>query len=83
LELPKIRDIEAIADPKGILNEKLIIASGRVGRRLRKFNISHSVTLIAEYIEDFTPLRKLRAFQELESDIQNIITKINEINSST
>ena len=80
LDLPRIRDIENIADPKEILNNKLKLASGRIGRRLRKFNIGHSVTLISEYIEDFTPLRQLSAFQALESDIQNIIAEINNIN---
>ena len=80
LDLPRIRTIEDIADPKELLNNKLKLASGRVGRRLRKFNISHSVTLISEYIEDFSPLRQLIAFQELESDIQNIIAQLNNIN---
>lgn len=78
LDLPRTPDIENIADPKEILNDKLRIASGRVGRRLRKFNVRHSVTLIAEYIEDFSPLRRLSAFQELEADIQTIIVEINE-----
>lgn len=80
LNLPRLRDIEDIADPKEMLNAKLKIASGKVGRRLKKFNISHSVTQISEYIEDFAPLRELDAFQELETDIQNIIARINEIN---
>ena len=77
LGLPKLKDIESLADPKQILNEKLKIASGRKGRRLAKFNVGHSVTLISEYIEDFSPLRNLSAFNKLETNIKELVSKIN------
>ncbi len=77
LELPKLKDLENLADPKQLLNDKLKIASGRKGRRLAKFNVGHSVTLISEYIEDFTPLRNLSAFNRLETKIKEMISKIN------
>lgn len=77
LELPKLKDIENLADPKQLLNDRLKIASGRKGRRLAKFNVGHSVTLISEYIEDFTPLRNLAAFNRLETKIKEMIIEIN------
>lgn len=77
LELPKLKDIENLADPKQLLNDKLKIASGRKGRRLAKFNVGHSVTLISEYVEDFSPLRSLPAFNRLETMIKKRISEIN------
>jgi Domain of unknown function (DUF4276) len=77
LNLPRLKGIENINDPKQILNEKLKIASGRQGRRLAKFNVSHSVTLISEYIEDFSPLRTLQSFNKLESKVKEMISAIN------
>lgn len=77
LELPRLRDIENLTDPKQLLNDKLKIASGKKGRRLAKFNVAHSVILISEYIEDFSPLRNLSAFIKLEEKIKELISKIN------
>ncbi len=77
LELPRLRDVENLTDPKKLLNDKLKIASGRKGRRLAKFNVAHSVILISEYIEDFSPLRNLSAFTKLEEKIKTMISEIN------
>ena len=77
LELPKLKDIENLADPKQLLNDKLKIASGRKGRRLAKFNVGHSVILISEFIEDFSPLRSLPAFNRLETMVKKRISEIN------
>jgi len=77
LKLPRLRDIENLTDPKKLLNDKLKIASGRKGRRLAKFNVAHSVILISEYIEDFSPLRNLSADNKLEEKIKELISKIN------
>ena len=77
LELPKLKDIENLADPKQLLNDKLKIASGRKGRRLTKFNVGHSITQISEFIEDFSPLRSLPAFNRLETMIEKRISEIN------
>jgi hypothetical protein len=75
LALPGISSIEDISDPKHILRECLRKASGLRGRRLRKFRTSHAARLVAEYIEDFSPLRNLPAFQRLETEVQNEIQR--------
>jgi hypothetical protein len=77
LDLPKLKDIENLTDPKQLLNDKLKTASGKKGRKLAKFNVRHSVILISEYIEDFSPLRNLSAFKKLEAKIKVMITESN------
>lgn len=77
LNLPKLKEIEYLTDPKQILSDRLKIASGRKGRRLTKFNVGHSVILVSEYIEDFSPLRNLPAFSQLEEKIKVMISQIN------
>ena len=73
ISLPKLNKTEKIPDPKTILHETLKIASGRNGRKLNNFNVRHSAKLVSEYIEDFSPLRNLTAFQELETDLKEVI----------
>ena len=69
LDLPRLRQIESLANPKEKLHNLLRQASDLTGRRLSRFNLSRSVQLIATYIEDFALLRELPAFVQLEKDI--------------
>lgn len=70
LGMPKLSQIERLADPKQTLFDQLRIASELSGRRLRKFDRNRARAQVAEYIDDFEPLRKLVAFQAFESDIR-------------
>jgi len=69
LNLPDLNKIELILDPKRHLSITLRKASGLSGRRLKTFNLSGAQIRITDIIEDFSPLRNLRAFQRLEEDI--------------
>jgi hypothetical protein len=69
LNLPELNKIELILDPKKHLSIILHEASGLSGRRLKTFNLSGAQIRITDLIEDFSPLRNLRAFQRLEEDI--------------
>jgi hypothetical protein len=69
LSLPDLNRIELTLDPKERLSEILRKASGLSGRRLKTFNVPGSQIRITDLIEDFSPLRKLKAFQRLEEDI--------------
>ena len=69
LNLPDLNNIERIPDPKKHLSKILRKASGLSGRRLKTFNLSGAQIRITNIIEDFSPLRNLRAFQKLEGDI--------------
>ena len=73
LKLPKPNKLEQIADPKNTLFELLRTASERTGRRLKSFNVHHSASQVSQFIEDFSPLRNLSAFQTLERDIKDVI----------
>jgi hypothetical protein len=65
--------LEAIANPKEELHRLLKQASGLSGRRLDEFNPQENAHLIPEYIDDFSPLRHLAAFNALETDIRQLI----------
>jgi hypothetical protein len=75
LELPNPLLLEQHNDPKRLLYDFLKDASERKGRRLSNFPFGQSALLVAEYIDDFSPLRNLSAFRSLESDLEEIISK--------
>lgn len=77
INLPRLRNIENLPDPKETLYNILRIASEKTGRRLKQFPVRHSAGQVAEYIEDFSPLRSLSAFQQLEADIKEVIDNNN------
>ena len=73
LPLPRLRDVEDIADPKDLLSSILREATGLGARRRRTAPISSYTRRVSELIDDFSPLRELSAFQALETDIIQII----------
>lgn len=76
LQLPPLRRIEAVPDPKATMFEQLRIASGLNTRRLRSFNEGRARARVAELIDDFSPLRVLRAFVEFENAVKGAIERI-------
>jgi hypothetical protein len=60
--------LEEVPDPKQALEEALRLASEKVGRHKRRFerDLSSRRRRVAELIGDYSPLRHLSAFQELE-----------------
>lgn len=70
IELPAIHRLEDIPDPKRLLFSNLTAASDLKGRKRKKFNLEKRRYLIAEYIEDYSPLFALSAFVRLHEDIQ-------------
>lgn len=69
LNLPQQSRVEELADPKENLYALLRQASGLHGRRLRAFSEPQHARRIADYIEDYAPLRILSAFVKLEEDL--------------
>jgi hypothetical protein len=69
LDLPPVRTVEQIPDPKKTLYGLLKTASGLSGRRLQSFHPQSLAHRVSEFIEDFRPLRQLSAFQALECEI--------------
>lgn len=69
LVLPRLSRLERIIDPKEYLYGLLRTASQKTGRRLREFKPQRYIHRISHAIDDFSPLRSLSSFQDLESDI--------------
>ncbi len=76
LHLPDVAHLERLPDPKQILHDKLKTASGLSGRRLDRFNPRREAHRIVDYIEDFSILRRLSAFNRLEDDLKQVINEI-------
>ncbi len=75
LSLPSPQQAEQLPDPKATLYQKIKEASALQGRKLAKLKISQRVHVLADNIEDFSPLRQLSAFQKLETDVRATLTK--------
>jgi hypothetical protein len=73
LSMPKTGELERIVDPKTLLHDLLRQASGLHGHRLRKFSAREVAGLVSELIRDFSPLLRLRAFQELDTDLATTV----------
>lgn len=71
IALPSPKNLEREANPKQTLHTILKTASGLTGRRLSAFNVHQAVHLVAEYTQDYSPLRQLQAYRAFEEDLQN------------
>lgn len=72
LGLPQLKRVESRPDPKEDLRKALLAACELSGRRLKKFHTAAAFWRIVDYIEDFSPLRELPAFQAFEESIKNL-----------
>ena len=73
LDLPPINQIEELLDPKSLLYQVLRDASGLRGCRYKRLEVRRLVRRVAEFMEDFAPLRDLPAFAALEKDIAEVV----------
>ena len=71
LSVPDTKKLEELPDPKQILHDLLCQASGLRGRRLKRFirDVGRHVHRVAEQIDDFSLLRELTAFRQVERQI--------------
>jgi hypothetical protein len=70
LDLPALSKVETLPNPKEVLNQAILTAAELTPRRRKGFRSSQYAGLITQYIEDFSPLRSLPAFQALEAEIK-------------
>jgi hypothetical protein len=75
LQLPALDRCEDLADPKTRLYEVFRKASELGARRCAKLRVALMTQRIAEYIEDFSPLRSLSAFAALEQDLREAVAR--------
>jgi hypothetical protein len=73
LSLPPGARVESLPDPKETLRELFVQATELPPRRLKGFKPGQALRRLAELIEDFSPLRQLPAFRELEREIKTVI----------
>lgn len=73
LGLPTMNRVERTPNPKNILHQALIDASGFRGRKRRHFPIRERVHRLASLITDFSPLRLLPAFRALEAELRDTL----------
>lgn len=76
IDLPRSKNLEALSDPKDYLHSLLKEVSGLKGRKLQNLKVSQTVHLIADSIEDYSQLRLLTAFQQLEKDVKAVLTEL-------
>ncbi len=69
LDLPPIGRLEQLPDPKKTLKELLEIASELSGRRLAQLDRASAAQRVADYIDDFSELRRLPAFKFFETEL--------------
>ncbi|SPF37828.1 conserved hypothetical protein [Candidatus Sulfopaludibacter sp. SbA4] len=75
LDLPAAARWERLPDPKATLYNALRTASGATGRRAKRFRPARAAHRLAELITDWSPLRPLPAFAQLETDTKTALRK--------
>ncbi len=75
LDLPPLARLESVADPKERLGKALLTAAEATGRHRKRFqqDLAGRTQRVAELIEDFSPLRRLPAFAQLERDCRAVV----------
>lgn len=76
LQLPSADRAEHTPDPKEVLFQALRDASECTGRRLNNLNERVLRYRVAELIDDYSILRRLSAFQQLEDDLTIELKKL-------
>ncbi len=78
ISMPSTGQLEKLPDPKDLLSNLLKTASGRRGRRLDQFDRAAAIQRVGDYIDDFTPLRNLSAYQEFERALRTSWTALSD-----
>ncbi len=73
LSLPPLSRVESLPDPKETLRELFVQATELPQRRLKRTKLEQAVHRLAELMEDFSPLRQLPAFRQLENELKTVI----------
>jgi hypothetical protein len=75
LDIPSLDSVERLPNPKQVLFDMIGKSSEFTGARLKKLKSSlhRSAHLVSQNIEDFSPLRNIKAFKNLENELQAVI----------
>jgi hypothetical protein len=69
LDMPPVGRLEDLPDPKEVLQRLLVESSELPARRKKRFDRQKALHRVAELIEDFSPLRRLSAFNEFWNEL--------------
>jgi hypothetical protein len=73
ITVPSVQQLDTIANPKQLLEERLMQAAGNpTGRRRKRFHqsIVDRRINVSSLVEDFSPLEAVPAFQRFQADLQ-------------
>lgn len=73
LQIPSKKMWEGLVDPKACLFGILVLASGKQGRALAKFNPHRQRALVTQRTDDFSRLRGLPSFDFFEAQLVRIL----------
>ena len=76
LHLPPLNRRESVADPKQVLHGALRAASEVRGQRAKRFKPGRVAHRLADLITDWSPLRTLTAFAQLEVDTRAALVQL-------
>jgi hypothetical protein len=79
IDLPTAARWERLSDPKATLYNALRTASGATGRRAKGFKPARAAHRLAELITDWSPLRSLTAFAQLEKDTKAVLQNLGAV----
>ncbi len=77
LNLPDVRRLENLPDPKRVLYDALKAASGLNSRRRSRLPVDRLVQFIPNYIDGYSRLIVLSAFRMLQADIRALFANGN------
>lgn len=72
LQVPSIRNLEGIPDPKEVLKDLLIAASELKGRRRKKFHFPEHRARVPDFIEDWSVILQLPSAARVYEDIAEL-----------
>lgn len=77
IDLPPLKKLGHLTDPKENLRDCLMGASELKGRRRAQFQrrVVRSMRRVAALIDDFSPLRELAAFRTFETDTKRVVER--------
>ncbi len=75
LDMPSLAKCEDLPNPKEMLYNLLLEASDLPSHRRKNVPVERYAYRVTEKIEDYSPLRRLSSFSELENDIQVLIQR--------
>jgi hypothetical protein len=76
LNLPNLRRLEDLPNPKKVLHDALSTASGLNARRRGQLRVSQQVHMIPNHVDDYSRLAVLTAFRTLQRDIHSLVQRL-------